>query len=98
MASTEKIVSGVDHPSHYNIPGKKECIVQMQEDYGRLFVYFFDCGNGYKYFYRAGFKESESCDKDLEKAKWYASHSNEIKRSWTWFQRLVMRMAQRICF
>lgn len=91
-------IVGVNHPSHYNIPGKKECIDEMLDNLGRLGVYFFDRGNEYKYVYRAGLKDGESREKDIDKAKWYCSHASEVERSWTWVQKIVMFIAERICF
>lgn len=66
----------VNHPSHYNLPGKKECIVQMMEDYGRPITAIFCLTNSYKYLYRAGNKNGSSEQIDLEKAKWYFDFVN----------------------
>lgn len=59
----------VNHPDHYNLPGKKECIEQMMEDYGRHITAIFCLTNSYKYLYRAGHKDDYEAD--IEKAKWY---------------------------
>lgn len=39
----------VDHPAHYNVPGRKECIEEMIEIYGPSAVYMFCTLNAYKY-------------------------------------------------
>ena len=66
----------INHPSHYNIAGKKECIEQMMEDYGKTVTVAFCLGNAYKYIYRAGEKEGNSKEDDLQKAKWYFDFVN----------------------
>lgn len=67
----------VNHPSHYNLPGKKECIMQMLEDYGRQITATFCLTNAYKYLYRAGNKEGASVETDLSKARWYFDFVND---------------------
>lgn len=59
----------VNHPSHYNLEGKKECIEQMREDYGETITAIFCLTNAYKYLYRAGHKGSK--EEDIAKAEWY---------------------------
>ena len=66
----------IDHPTHYNLPGKKECIEQMLEDYGGRITAIFCLTNAYKYLYRAGEKEGNSKEADLKKAKWYFDYVN----------------------
>ncbi len=61
----------VNHPEHYNLPGKKECIVQMKEDYGVRIVAIFCLTNAYKYLYRAGYKPGQPEAQDIQKARWY---------------------------
>lgn len=68
----------INHPSHYNIPGRKECIVEMEEKFGPSAVYHFCICNNYKYLYRAGEKESEHESDDLKKAAWYADYANKV--------------------
>ena len=67
MKSYEKI----EHPVHYKIPGKKECIEQMYEDYGMEVTAIFCLTNAYKYLYRAGLKPGEKESEDIAKARWY---------------------------
>ncbi len=69
-------MSNVNHPSHYNCKGKKECIVEMYEKFGFLVVAIFCALNAYKYLYRAGYKDD--LDQDMNKARWYISYANEI--------------------
>lgn len=66
----------VNHPNHYNIPGKRECIVAMQEDYGNNITAIFCLMNSYKYLYRAGQKDGNSKDQDISKAKWYYDYAS----------------------
>ena len=61
----------VNHPAHYNSPGKKECIEQMYEDYGMEITAIFCFTNAYKYLYRAGAKPRETQAEDIAKARWY---------------------------
>lgn len=68
----------INHPSHYNIPGRKECIVEMEEKFGPLAVYHFCVCNNYKYTYRAGEKETALKEDDLSKAEWYANYADKV--------------------
>ena len=63
--------NNVNHPSHYNKSGRKECILEMREKYGVFFTSVFCLLNTYKYLYRAGEKECNSKEQDLGKALWY---------------------------
>lgn len=58
----------VNHPNHYNIPGRKECIVEMVEKFGTEAVETFCKLNSYKYRYRHELKNGQE---DLDKAAWY---------------------------
>lgn len=66
----------VNHPNHYNIKGKKECIEQMREDYGDTITSIFCLTNAYKYLYRAGEKFGESARDDIAKAEWYYDYQD----------------------
>lgn len=70
-------MSNVDHPNHYNIEGRKECIDEMVEQFGLEAVVSFCLMNAYKYLYRAGEKEGNSKEQDIEKAKWYFNWINK---------------------
>ena len=61
----------VNHPSHYNIEGRKECIEELSENYGETIARIFCLTNAYKYLYRAGYKEGNTKEQDIAKAKWY---------------------------
>ena len=39
----------VYHPDHYNLPGRKECIVEMEEKFGVKETFHFELLNAYKY-------------------------------------------------
>jgi len=73
----------VNHPAHYNMPGKKECIVQMREDYGDYITAVFCITSAYKYIYRAGNKPGELESDDMKKAKWYYNYIlDELEIDW----------------
>lgn len=61
----------ISHPQHYNIEGRKECIVEMLEKYGFHAVANFALLNSYKYLFRAGLKDGNSAEQDVKKAQWY---------------------------
>ena len=71
----------VDHPSHYNIPGRKECIEEMKEKYGAEITIIFCLTNAYKYLYRAGLKEGNPLEQDINKAKKYYEFSEKLIES-----------------
>lgn len=70
----------VDHPSHYNQEGKKECIVEMREKFGDMATYWFCKLNAYKYRYRNGTKAGNSSEQDEAKAKWYENYARNVLR------------------
>lgn len=65
----------VNHPDHYNAPGRKECIVEMLEKYGSEKVQAFCELNAYKYKYRHEMKNGQE---DLEKAAWYEDYATKL--------------------
>ena len=65
----------VNHPAHYNIPGRKECIEEMLDKFGIDEVISFCRLNCYKYRYRAELKNGAE---DLKKADWYESKMHEL--------------------
>ena len=73
------MVEHVNHPSHYCQPGKKECIVEMEEKFGVNAVYYFCICNAYKYRYRAGEKDGNPQEQDLKKAEWYENYADKLK-------------------
>ena len=68
----------VNHPAHYNIPGRKECIEEMLEMFGTEKVQAFCELNAYKYRYRHDLKNGQE---DLDKAKWYEEKKSELECS-----------------
>ena len=68
----------VNHPSHYNKAGRKECIVEMEEKYGIPATVGFCLMNTYKYLYRAGDKFGNSALQDESKARWYFDYANKL--------------------
>lgn len=65
----------VIHPSHYNLPGRKECFDEMIEMFGVEAFKDFCLLNVYKYVYRAEYKNGEE---DLKKADNYADKFLEL--------------------
>lgn len=65
----------VNHPAHYNIPGRKECIAEMLDVYGAEKVKAFCELNAYKYRYRHTLKGGAE---DLQKAAWYDRKKGEL--------------------
>ena len=74
----DTIKKNVDHPSHYNQLGKKECIEEMRERFGDLAVYWFCKLNAFKYNYRGGSKEGNSAEQDAAKADWYGNYGDGL--------------------
>jgi hypothetical protein len=68
----------VNHPSHYNHEGRKECWEEMEELFGLYYTGIFDLMTAYKYFYRAGTKADNSKDQDIAKMNNYLKHCNMI--------------------
>lgn len=73
-------MNNIDHPSHYNVEGKKECIDEIKEIFGPEAQYYFCVGNCWKYLYRAGLKDDKM--QDIKKAAWYYKYilENELYR------------------
>lgn len=68
----------VNHPNHYNIPGRKECIVEMVELFGTEAVEIFCVLNAYKYRYRHELKNGQE---DLDKAAWYDEFASLMRKN-----------------
>lgn len=79
----------VNHPSHYNLPNRKECIDEMIDIYGLKDVAKWCEITAYKYEYRAGHKDSLT--QDVQKAIWYTIKAHELKsrRRWKVFGKFV---------
>ena len=72
-------VEQVNHPAHYNAPGRKECIEEMVDKWGTEFTAVWCEMTAYKYEYRAGMKESNSKEQDMAKRKWYLDKAKELR-------------------
>lgn len=70
----------VNHPSHYNKEGRKECIVEMLEKFGPVAVYWFCVLSSYKYNYRAG--DKDDLQQDLDKAHWFDEYATKLKEEY----------------
>lgn len=68
----------VNHPFYYQQEGRKECIVEMEEQFGVKAVYWFCKLNAYKYRYRAGNKDGNTAEQDEAKAQWYDKKADEM--------------------
>ena len=81
----------VNHPSHYNLPNRKECIDEMIDIYGLKDVAKWCEITAYKYKYRAGHKGSVI--EDMSKAAWYITKARELKskRRWKIFSKIANR-------
>ena len=81
----------VNHPSHYNLPNRKECIDEMIDIYGLKDVAKWCEITAYKYKYRAGHKGSAV--EDMSKAAWYMTKACELKskRRWEIYSNLAER-------
>lgn len=75
----------VNHPSHYNLLDRKECIDEMIDIYGLKDVAKWCEITAYKYKYRAGHKGSVV--EDMDKAAWYIIKARELnsRRRWKVF-------------
>ena len=49
----------------------------MREEFGNHNTAIFCLMNSYKYLYRAGIKENESFEDDINKARWYYNYVND---------------------
>ena len=70
----------VDHPQHYSMEGRKECIIEMEEEFGVKNVMIFCYLNSYKYLYRLGNKDD--AEQDLNKAIWYFEYVDKLAEKW----------------
>lgn len=72
----------VNHPSHYNLEGRKECIVELEEKFGVKNVMIWCYMTAEKYLYRAGSKEGSSEEEDIAKAIWYVEYVDKLAEKW----------------
>jgi hypothetical protein len=67
-----KSEDNVNHPEHYQ--GRRECIEIMRVLFGDEAVKGFCKCNAFKYRFRAGKKEGNSAEQDIQKAEWYEEY------------------------
>lgn len=68
----------VNHPSHYQQAGRRECIEEMRLVFGDAAVKQWCIMTAYKYRYRTGNKEGNSAEQDNKKAEWYLDYAEEM--------------------
>ncbi len=73
----------VNHPSHYQQTGRRECIQEMCFLFGTNYTAHWAVITAYKYLYRAGAKEGNSYEQDIAKAKWYLDWAENHRSYWT---------------
>ena len=84
----------VNHPSHYNLPNRKECIDEMIDIYGLKDVAKWCEITAYKYKYRARHASSfTNFVQDMHEATWYMDKVRELKsrRRWEIFSKIADR-------
>lgn len=74
----EYIEDNINHPEHYQ--GKHECIDIMRVMFGDEAVKSFCKCNAFKYRFRAGRKEGNSAEQDINKAEWYEEYLFEMEK------------------
>lgn len=82
----------VNHPSHYNLPNRKECIDEMIDIYGLKDVAKWCEITAYKYKYRVRHASSfTNFVQDMHEATWYTDKARELKskRRWKVFGKFV---------
>lgn len=68
----------VNHPQHYNRPGRKECIDEMIDLYGIEATEQWCRMTAYKYHYRMGLKDDIA--QEVGKAEWYERKADELRK------------------
>ena len=67
----------VNHPTHYQSNDRPECIDEIRKNLGVYGAVCFCLGNAHKYLYRAGAKDNNPAEQDINKADWYVSKAGE---------------------
>ena len=75
-----KPVEQVNHPTHYNQEGRRECIEEMRLLFGDEAVKTWCRLTAYKYRYRAGNKQGNPTDQDNRKAEWYLDYVEKMNK------------------
>lgn len=68
----------VNHPTHYNHAGRKECWDEWVDKFGADAAVVICLGNADKYLYRAGTKMDNPAKQDIEKARMYFKKAGDI--------------------
>lgn len=69
----------VNHPAHYKREGRKECIDEIVDLFGRKKAALWCEMTAYKYEYRMGHKPDNTIEQDSKKAEWYTNKANELR-------------------
>lgn len=72
------------NPTHYTDSNGKQCIDYMLEKFGYEELRAFCELNAYKYRFRAGKKDGEQYEDDIEKATWYENKIKELDNKYIW--------------
>ena len=69
----------VNHPEHYNVPGRKECWDEFIDKFGAKHTFVWCLMTAQKYLYRKGLKEDNPEERDLDKAVAYFNKATKIR-------------------
>ena len=69
----------VNHPDHYNIPGRKECWDEFIDKFGPKHTFIWCLMTAQKYLYRQGLKDDNPAEQDLNKAQAYFAKAMNIR-------------------
>lgn len=69
----------VNHPEHYNIPGRKECWDEFIDKFGPKYTFVWCLMTAQKYLYRKGLKDDNPEEQDLNKAQAYFAKAVKIR-------------------
>lgn len=69
----------VNHPEHYNIPGRKECWDEFIDKFGPKNTFVWCLMTAQKYLYRKGLKDDNPEEQDLNKAVAYFNKASLIR-------------------
>lgn len=71
----------VNHPTHYNHEGRKECWDEWEDKFGTNIAIAICLGNADKYLYRAGTKKDNPAEQDIGKARMYFAKAGKMIES-----------------
>lgn len=72
----------VNHPSHYNIEGRKECWDEFIDKFGPEYTYIWCLLTVHKYLYRKGLKSDNPKEQDIKKAYAYFNKAYIIRHDY----------------